>query len=35
MIIRTYTFDAMMSSSFSVREGKETKKINMFGAMIS
>jgi len=34
MIIRTYTYDAMMSASFSVREGKQRKKIiNMFSAM--
>ena len=26
MIIRTYTYDAMISSSFRVREGKERKK---------
>jgi len=26
MIIRTYTYDAMMSASLSVREGKERKK---------
>jgi len=26
MIIRTYAYDAMMSSSFSVREEKERKK---------
>jgi len=30
MIIRTYTYDAMMSASFRVREGKERKKNNQY-----